>query len=151
MPSRHLVVRELPPQEIARFLSAHHVGRLAYGFHNRVDIVPVHYVYDDQWLYGRTSLGPKLETLSHSHWVAFEVDDVHSPLDWTSVVVHGTFRPIDAFGSSEDQATATHAMTLLRKAFPEAFTEADPAPHRTVLFRIHVDDVTGRRGSASAG
>ena len=150
MSSRHLVVHELSPQEIARFLGQRHVGRLAYGFHSRVEIVPVHYVYHDQWLYGRTSLGPKIETLSHSHWVAFEVDDVHGPLDWTSVVVHGTFRPIDAFGSTEDQATAQHAISLLQKAFPETFTAADPAPFRTVLFRIHVDDVTGRRGEASS-
>jgi hypothetical protein len=36
---------------------------------------------------------------------------------------------------------------ILRSLDSGIFTEADVAPHRTELFRIHVDEVTGRRAS----
>jgi hypothetical protein len=32
---------------------------------------------------------------------------------------------------------------------PDLFGPDDPAPHRTVLFRIHVDRMTGRAASSA--
>lgn len=144
MPNPMLSIRALSEEEIERFLQAHHVGRLAYAFRGHVDIVPVHYVYHEGWLYGRTSIGPKLAMLAHSHWVAFEVDEIHESPEWTSVVVHGTFRPIDREGGARDAETAELATRLLRQVYPAALTEQDMTPHRTTLFRIHVDEATGR-------
>lgn len=146
-----LSIRALTEEEIARFLSSHHVGRLAYAFRGHVDIVPVHYVYHDGWLYGRTSVGPKLDMLAHSHWVAFEVDEVRESPEWTSVVVHGTFRPIDPDGSETDREAASLAISLLRDLYPEALTAEDMTPYRTTLFRIHVDEATGREATVERG
>jgi len=83
--------RELSTDEIQHLLQSNHVGRLAFSLHDRVDIQPIHYVYDSGWLYGRTSVGQKSETLTHNQWVAFEVDEVSDTFDWRSVVVHGSF------------------------------------------------------------
>lgn len=151
MPDSLLSIRALTDEEIAAFLRSNHVGRLAYAFRGHVDIVPVHYVYHDGWLYGRTSVGPKLEMLAHSHWVAFEVDEVRESPEWTSVVVHGTFRPIDPEGSGADRETAELAVSLLRELYPEALTDEDLTPYRTTLFRIHVDEATGREATLTRG
>ncbi len=145
-----LSIRALSEDEIVQFLQSNHVGRLAYAFRGHVDIVPVHYVYHDGWLYGRTSVGPKLEMLAHSHWVAFEVDRIHEPPEWTSVVVHGTFRPIDPDGSERDRETVEVATRLLRELYPAAFTGDDMTPHRTTLFRIHVHGAKGREARGAA-
>ena len=67
------------------------VGRLAFAFHDRVDIIPIHYVYSAPWIYGRTSRGAKLLTLEHNPWCAFEVDEIRGPFDWQSVIVKGPF------------------------------------------------------------
>ena len=147
MSSTRLTVRELTPEEIGAFLDAQYVGRLAYSFHDRVDVVPIHYVHDEGWLYGRTSFGPKLIQLSHHHWVAFEVDQVDDPWHWTSVVVRGTFHPLDPDGPDTEREAHAYAMEVLRRRFPEAFGDHDPAPHRRVLFRVYVDEVTGRSAS----
>jgi nitroimidazol reductase NimA-like FMN-containing flavoprotein (pyridoxamine 5'-phosphate oxidase superfamily) len=45
--------------EIRELLTRNHVGRLAFSFHDRVDIRPIHYIYHDNWLYGRTSQSDK--------------------------------------------------------------------------------------------
>lgn len=127
-------------------LARNHVGRLAYSFRDRVDIVPVHYVFDDGWLYGRTSPGAKVKTLRHSRWVAFEVDEIDDMYEWRSVVVRGALYQLTEDLVSPD--VREHAIEVLRRIMPDAFTPRDPVPSRTLLFRIHVDACTGRRATA---
>jgi nitroimidazol reductase NimA-like FMN-containing flavoprotein (pyridoxamine 5'-phosphate oxidase superfamily) len=137
-------IRALSQRECAALLARNHVGRLAFAFHDRVDIQPLHYVYEAGWLYGRTSEGAKLATLAHNQWVAFEVDEVRGLLDWASVVVHGSFHRLDPDATGREQLAAGHAAALLRALLPGTLTTDDPVPFRTVLFRIAVGDMTGR-------
>ena len=106
-------------------------------------------MYEDGWVYGRTSPGAKLATLTHHRWVAFEVDEVDGPLDWRSVVVHGAVYLLSTDGPSASEADTTHAVTLLRRFFPSTFTPNDPTPFRTVLFRLAAAEITGRRATTS--
>jgi len=136
--------RSLTRDEIDAVLRRNRVGRIAYSLHDRVDVEPIHYVYESDWVYGRTSAGEKLSTLAHNHWVAFEVDEVAGTFDWRSVVAHGSFHVLDRDGSTRDREAWEHALALLRTLVPETLTDADPAQFRTALFRIHVDEATGR-------
>jgi len=139
--------RTLTRAECDALLARHHVGRIAFSFHDRVDVQPIGYVYEAGWIFGRTSEGHKLTTLEHNRWLAFEVDEVHGPFDWASVVVQGSFHRLDPDGSEHDQATVQRAVHLLRDVVPETFTADDPAAFRTVLFRISVGEMTGRAAS----
>jgi uncharacterized protein len=143
-------IRALTQHECLELLARNHVGRLAFTFHDRVDIQPIHYVYDPGWLYGRTSEGAKLTTLAHHHWIAFEVDEVRGVFDWGSVVVRGTFHRLDEEGSATELAERNHAMRLARLVVPETFTPEDPVPHRTVVFGIAIGEMTGRRARPPA-
>jgi nitroimidazol reductase NimA-like FMN-containing flavoprotein (pyridoxamine 5'-phosphate oxidase superfamily) len=145
MPPPAPSIQSLTDQEIRQFLAAHVVGRLAYSFRDRVDIVPIHYVYDAEWIYGRTSAGPKLTTLTHSRWVAFEVDEVLAMFHWTSVVVRGALYLLDPEERSTDLEAWSRGVELLRAIVPETLTPDDPVPQRDVVFRIHVTEATGRR------
>ena len=77
-------VRTLEHPEVESILARNHVGRIAYARGNRIDLEPVHYVYED------------------------------------GIV-------------------------------PETLTERDPTPYRTVLFRIAVQEVTGREARPGPG
>ncbi len=136
------LIRELDAGESRALLSRHHVGRIAYSFHDRVDIQPIHYVLDDEWIYGRTGLGTKFATLAHHPWCAFEVDEVRDLFDWDSVVVKGHIELLDPELSSPD--ACARGLELMRTLVPETFTRADPVPHRSILFRIHINELTGR-------
>jgi nitroimidazol reductase NimA-like FMN-containing flavoprotein (pyridoxamine 5'-phosphate oxidase superfamily) len=133
---------ELPRDEAIALLARHHVGRLAFTFHDRVDIEPISYVYADGWLYARTSLGTKLDTVRHHPWVAFEVDEVEGRFDWRSVVVRGTIYFLDREGAERRDYDA--ALDVLRSADPDALTDVDVTPERRTVFRIHADEITGR-------
>jgi nitroimidazol reductase NimA-like FMN-containing flavoprotein (pyridoxamine 5'-phosphate oxidase superfamily) len=124
-------------------LARNHVGRVAYSFHERVNIVPVHYLYSDGWIYGRTSPGEKVEILAHHKWVAFEVDEVEGPYDWRSVVAYGGCYVLEAVVNAWRLA-----LELSRTVVPEALGKDDPAPFRTVLFRIAIQESTGREAAS---
>ncbi len=138
------VFKDLSTEEIESVLASHHVGRIAFSFHDRVDIRPIHYVFDERWLFGRTSPGDKLVTLRHSQWVAFEVDEVTGPFDWKSVIVHGSFHLLDPTGTSADSAIYERGMRAIKSLSLDALTENDPVPFRTELFGIAIDSVTGK-------
>jgi uncharacterized protein len=141
-------IRTLSREECEQILSRSRVGRLAYAWKNHVDIEPLHYVYDEQWLYGRTSPGAKLAVTGEEWWpVAFEVDEVEGPFQWRSVVVHGGFYALTEDAAEWREAARDRGVELLRVLVPETLTPDDPAPHRTVLFRIAVQEVSGREGA----
>jgi uncharacterized protein len=141
-------IRELGREEIDAILARNHVGRLAYAWQNHVDIEPLHYVYDGGWIYGRTSHGAKMEATGYA-WspVAFEVDEIEGLFRWRSVVVHGGFYTLPQKGAEWEEAEWKRGVELLRKLIPATFTDDDPVAFRTVLFRIAVQEATGREAT----
>ena len=141
-------IRTLSREECEQILARNHVGRLAYAWKNHVDIEPLHYVYEGQWLYGRTSRGTKLIVTGEQWWpVAFEVDEVEGLFQWRSVVVHGGFYAIPEDGPEWQDAMRNKGVELLRTLLPETLTPDDPVPHRKVLFRISLQEVDGREAT----
>lgn len=142
--TKPLMIVELSREAGLRLLAEHHIGRIAFTFRDRVDIEPISYVYADGWIYARTSPGTKLTMVSHHPFVAFEVDDIHGPNDWRSVVVHGTIYFIDPDRGEDERAIHDETLRQLRSIDASVLTEEDAAPHRQQLFRIYVDEVTAR-------
>ena len=139
----------LGPAACREILERNHVGRIAFSFHDRVDIEPIHYVYADGWIYGRTTPGAKLVTLQHHRWVAFEVDEVEGLFSWQSVVVHGAvyFLEPSTERTQDDEASVAYeaAVAYLRRIIPAGLQHNDPTPERTIIFRIHTSEISGRQ------
>ncbi len=146
-PTRSVTIRELAADEMHALLARSHVGRIAFSFNDQVDIRPIHYVYADNWLYGRTSPSDKLVTLRHNQWVAFEVDEVKGPFDWQSVVAYGSFYRLSDESTPQYLELRDEALKLIRSFAPETLRETDPVPFRTELFAIAIDRLTGRAAS----
>ena len=142
-----VVIRELSRDEVEETINRNRVGRIAFSFHDRVDIQPIHYIYERGWLYGRTSEGEKIYTLKHNQWIAFEIDEVNDLFEWRSVVVHGSFWIIHPQGSPHAEELWAKAAKLVAQIVPGALTENDPVSFRHTLFRIAVGDAHGREAS----
>jgi uncharacterized protein len=145
--ARGVRFRDLTGEEIDAVLARNRVGRLAFAFHDRVDIQPLHYVYDNGWLYGRTSEGEKTGMVQHNQWVAFEVDEVEDTFRWRSVVVHASFNIIDPESTEASAELWAKAAKLISIVVPQAFTDEDPVPFRDILFRMSIHDVRGREAT----
>ncbi len=141
---------DLSRDEIDAMLLRNKVGRIGFSFHDRVDIQPIHYIYERGWLYGRTSEGDKISTLKQNQWVAFEVDEISDLFDWRSVVIHGSFWIIHPRGSPRAEEVWAKAVQLVTRIVPGALMENDPVAFRQTLFRIAVSDIRGREAKLRA-
>jgi uncharacterized protein len=142
------IIRKLDEGTSRAILVRNHVGRIAHARDNQLEIEPIHYVYADGWIYGRTSRGAKTEMTGSGWWpVAFEVDEENNLFRWRSVVVHGGFYLLPVTTSKDDVAQWHRAVELLRSLVPEALTDSDPVPSRTVVFGIPVQEISGREAT----
>lgn len=142
--------RVLTRPECESLLVRNAVGRVAFVRANRVDIIPLNYVFDGRALCGRTARGTRLEETSgnfNDSWpVAFEVDEVEGLFQWRSVVVHGNLHTA-VEGDAEWQRNPRaweETMQSFRTLIPRAFTQNDPTGFRDILIRIDVAEVSGR-------
>lgn len=126
-------------------LAQNHVGRLAFTLHGRVDIEPISYVVDGEWILFRTSEGHKAEILRHHPWVAFQTDEIRGRFDWQSVVVHGRVQNLPDDRSDHEREMRERAVAAIRQFDPDAASESDAFPHRNLILRLHIDELSGRR------
>jgi nitroimidazol reductase NimA-like FMN-containing flavoprotein (pyridoxamine 5'-phosphate oxidase superfamily) len=145
----------LPREECECLLARNRVGRVAFARGGRVEIVPLHYVFADGVLCGRTARGTRLdeaaENFSNAWPAAFEVEEVDDVFDWRSAVVHGNLHAAVKGGPEwrRDQPRWEKALRAFRRVFPEAFTDADPAAFRDVILRIDVAEISGRQARSA--
>ncbi len=144
------VFKDLSARDMKALLNRHHVGRIAFSFRDAVDIRPIHFLLDREWVFGRTSPSDKLTTLRHNQWVAFEVDEITGPLEWKSVVIRGTFYKLKPDGSRHDIELHQRALGVIRALTPDALTDRDAVGFRTELFGIYIDAMSGRSCSTKS-
>lgn len=137
-------IRHLTTPEIEAMLRRHRVGRIAFRDERRVDIEPISYVYEDGALFGRAAPGTRMNALAGQPWVAFEIDEIRGPFDWESVVVKGTVYVVEAVQAMPMREHYEKALRVIRSVMPDALTDRDPAPKRTILFRVQIDEMEGR-------
>lgn len=143
-------IRRLTRPEIETMLRRHHVGRIAFRDERRVDIEPIGYVYEDGALYGRAAPGTRMDALAGRPWVAFEIDEIRGPFDWESVVVKGTVYVVEPGQAMPMREHYEKALRVIRSVMPDALTDRDPAPKRTILFRLQIDEMEGRSAQPRA-
>lgn len=138
------VIRDLSETSSIALLRRNAVGRVAFCFHDHVNIEPIHYVYADRWIFARTSYGVKMNTIEHMPWVAFEVDEITDTFDWKSVVVQGTIYRMSQDGGPIEAGLWERGVKLLQRIVPGTGSDDDPVPFRTLVFGIHVNSLTGK-------
>ena len=139
---------ELTKSECRQVFGRNKVGRLAFVAGDSVDIVPVHYVFDGEWIYGRTSGGSRLSTIRDGQRVALEIDEHRGTFDWLSAVAYG---PFSIFCYTPDDDEESETAWIVRRYFPRAVGGDDPIPFRNQFFRIHASEITGRYAQPSGG
>lgn len=136
--------RNLSRTEIEALLRRHNVGRIAFTDGRRVDIEPIGYAFYDGAIYGRAAQGTRMTALHKWPWVAFEVDEIRGAFDWESVVAKGTAYIVEPGEMMHLREPYERALRVIRSVMPDALTDRDPFPTRSILFRIHIDEMEGR-------
>ena len=139
---------ELSADEIEQLLLRETVGRIGCQAEGRVYIVPITYAYDGDCVYAHSADGLKLRTMRANPNVCFQIEAVADPAHWQSVVAWGTYQELS--GADEERAagflrarfqhTPVSETALRTLRFHGVAQEAA----RTILYRIRLDEKTGR-------
>jgi nitroimidazol reductase NimA-like FMN-containing flavoprotein (pyridoxamine 5'-phosphate oxidase superfamily) len=142
-------IHELTRKESLEALTRLKFGRLGCSRDNQPYIVPVYFAYHERHLYSVARLGQKIEWMRANPLVSVEADEIIDHYHWTSVIVQGRYEELlDTPGRRE--RTLAHSLLQERPMWwqPALVTTAHvgaPKESPPVYYRIHIDEVSGRR------
>lgn len=143
---------ELNEAQIDQLLRSEVIGRIGCHQDGRTYVVPVTYYYDGQALYGHSGVGLKIRMMRANPHVCFEVDHLENMANWQSVIMGGVYEELS--GAEAQQAMQMLVNRLLPLIASESSQpshgleagghRADTAGHQAVVYRIRVQEKTGR-------
>jgi nitroimidazol reductase NimA-like FMN-containing flavoprotein (pyridoxamine 5'-phosphate oxidase superfamily) len=147
-----MVIIELPTEESMALVERLRKGHLAFAEGSQPLLVPINYVYHENYLYCFTTLGQKVEAMRANPLVAFEVEEFSAGREWTTVVMTGHYEELAPHGAEGDAAWELlqkypmwwepgYAKTIRRDG-----TERSLEP---IYFRIRIDSVSGHQARTS--
>jgi uncharacterized protein len=145
-----MVIHDLTLHECVQLLQRTNLGRLACSKDGQPYVVPIHFSFDPErgCLYSFSGVGQKVTWMRQNPRVCLEVDDVTNKDHWQTVVVYGRYEEIQ---DSPEQTEARQRAEALFQQRPEWWLPAAAATagsrERHIVYRIHVDEVTGRRAA----
>jgi uncharacterized protein len=147
-----VLIQELTREASLELLARVRFGRLACARSTQPYVVPVYFVYNNNYLYSFSTVGQKIEWMRVNPLVCVEVDEVVSPQEWTSVIVFGRYEELPdtpewrnerelAYKMLQQNAVwwgPGYASSILHGA------ERRPVP---VFYRIQIVQITGQCGT----
>ena len=147
-----MYIHELTDAECRNVLEHATVGRLGCARDNQPYVVPINFAFDGGYLYGFTTVGQKIEWMRSNPLVCFEMDEVISENEWTSIIVFGRFEELSE--TPEHESSRSVALELLQRrpmwwepAYMAQRHRDQPHSLTPIFYRIHVDKITGHRAT----
>ena len=149
-----MLVHELTSAECGEILKRVDLARLACARANQPYIVPIHFAFDAtrNCLYAFSTVGQKIDWMRENPRVCVEVEDLTDKNHWTTVLAFGRYEEMS--DSPSDQTARKTALELFATRpqwwLPAAAKVASREHHAMLVYRIHIDRLTGRRASRGA-
>ncbi len=152
------MIGNLNSSEIDELLASGQIARLGCLGNGRVYVVPISYVYDGSYIYGRTKEGMKVDFLRKNPEVCIEVEDITSMASWKTVIGWGKFEEL-----TDPEARSEALKKLSSRVIPGASSETmrftddwpfSPPDINTiegVVYRIRLEEKTGRYETPQPG
>ena len=143
-------IEKMGDQQCLDALARFRFGRLCCARDDQPYIVPVYFAYHDRHLYSFSMDGRKIQWMRTNPKACVEADEITSPVHWLSVLVEGRYEELPDTPDFAFERSIAYDMLRQRAGWwdpasivspPVSGAEA-PAP---VLYRIHIDEVTGHR------
>lgn len=140
-----LDIDEMGKKEIQSFLQQIGYGHLGYIHEGKPYVMPMHYYLKDSDIYLFTTEGMKTHDIDANPEICLQVEKIHDPLHWRSVIVTGRAERLT------EQQDIDHAMQFIKERNPTL----SPAINRTwidawgraeviAIYRIYPSEMTGR-------
>jgi nitroimidazol reductase NimA-like FMN-containing flavoprotein (pyridoxamine 5'-phosphate oxidase superfamily) len=145
-----MIITEMKWQECVDFLSSHRLGRLACTKDNWAYVVPIHYAFAENWFYGFSLPGQKVEWMRDNPHVCIEVDEFQEHRCWESVIARGTYQELpDTEEWHEERMRAWAALQHHNDWWEPGGSKPQSRELKVVptvvFFRVIVQELTGRK------
>lgn len=145
-------VRQLTEDQCYELLPRVRLVRLACSREGQPYIVPVNVAFHQVFLYGFSLPGQKVEWMRANPQVCVEWDQVAHDMDWTSLVILGTYEELpDTPDTAHERQFAHDLLERQRELWWQPGVASGriqkPAPLEAVFFRIRIGQITGRRAT----
>jgi nitroimidazol reductase NimA-like FMN-containing flavoprotein (pyridoxamine 5'-phosphate oxidase superfamily) len=149
-----MLIHELTTSQCRELLARTRLGHLACTRDDQPYIVPVFFDFDadDDSLYSFATHGQKVEWMRTNPQVCVEFGEIRDQFQWLTVIVFGRFEELD--GTDVSKAGLLRAQALFQRQprwWQPAAAKVVGGPEHAVpvLYRIRIDDMTGRRATRS--
>jgi hypothetical protein len=142
---------ELTPDQIEALLEGEMIGRIGCNANGITYVVPVTYAYDGNYVYAHSKEGMKIHIMRQNPMVCFEVDRMHDPANWQSVIVWGKYEELKGndqkiglqklIGRFEPKTTSETSVPTQEL---EEGRQNDEGQYKAIIFRIEVKEKSGR-------
>jgi nitroimidazol reductase NimA-like FMN-containing flavoprotein (pyridoxamine 5'-phosphate oxidase superfamily) len=134
------MINPLGEQESRALLRGECTGRLGCSDHGKPYIVPVHYMFDNDFVYVQSPPGHKIDVLRDNPNACLQVDEVKDDDHWRSVLAFGLFEEV------KDVKERERVLADMFNRWPhttQVESQTKKAAPDTIVFRIRVTDITG--------
>ncbi len=140
-----LDIDEMGQKEIQDFLQQLGYGHLGFMHEGKPYVMPMHYYLQEKDIYLFTTEGMKTHDIEATPEVCLQVEEIHGPLHWRSVIVAGRAERLT------EQQDIDRAMQFIKERNPSL----SPAINRTwidswgraeviAIYRIYPSEMSGR-------
>ena len=144
-------VRQLSGEECRTVLARRNVGRIACARDGQPYVVPIlcYYDADGDCMYSVAAEGQKVRWMRDNPKVCMEVSEIVDRYNWTTVLVFGRYEELTE--SVADDHLRHRARELFERRhewwLPGMVKPEPQESARTVVYRVRIDDVSGRQAS----
>jgi len=142
-----MLIHEMTLGECRAALARLDFGRLACARDDQPYVVPIHFAYDGDSVYGLTTAGQKIEWMRSNPCVCLQVDERSSHDRWVSIVVLGRYEELA--GTPDSDRARSHALELLQQREgwwqPASVSRPGREQRAPIFYRIRVTQMTGLR------
>ena len=136
------MMKMLSNEAARRLFDIARVARLGCIVNGEPYVIPINCLLEGEYLYSHSLPGLKITGLRENPRACVQVDEIESDLCWRSAIAFGRYEEI-----TKPNERAEVLTKLLRK-FPlltpvESAIAADGAAAEVIVFRIHIERLTG--------
>jgi Predicted flavin-nucleotide-binding protein len=143
-------IHDLNRAECWNFLGVRRLGRLGCAKDNVPYVVPVSFSIQPPSLFAMTTVGKKVEYLRENSHICAQFDDIASPQEWTSVIVQGQFEELTSTTEQDHAHQVLESAVWWEPGYVRTMVHGQLRPAVALYFRIMVEEISGRRGVATA-
>ncbi|WP_292828587.1 pyridoxamine 5'-phosphate oxidase family protein [Nostoc sp. JL33] len=132
-------------KEIHELLHQVGYGHLGCVHEGKPYVMPMYYYLEEEDIYLFTTVGMKTHDIDANPEICLQVEEIHGPLHWRSVIVNGRASRLT---EHSDIDRAMHLIkernTTLSPAINRTWIDAEGRSEKIAIYRIHESEISGR-------